>query len=136
MDAAAELAEYAYVNGEIVPTAGAQVSILDRGLLRGEGVFETIRSYDAVPFAVGRHVARMTRSAAATGIGLPDSETLRNAVHLANDANGLDTTRFQLTVTGGPGGPGPDPIGDPEPTTLVICAPISDTARDVNTSWS
>ncbi len=35
----------AFLNGKFVPLKNAKVSILDRGLLYGDGVFETMRSY-------------------------------------------------------------------------------------------
>ncbi len=118
------ISPFAVVDGAVVPTEKATVSVLDRGLLRGEGVFETLRSYESVPFALSRHIARMRMSADATGIRLPDDQTLRDAVTAANNANELTNARFQLTVTGGSGGPAPDPIGRPEPTTIVIMSKI------------
>jgi branched-chain amino acid aminotransferase len=55
--------ELASVDGSIVPVAEASVPVTDDGLLRGDGVFEVIRLYDGVPFALERHLERIERSA-------------------------------------------------------------------------
>ena len=51
----------AWIDGELVPLAQARVSVLDHGLVVGDGVFETLRVYDGVPFAWTRHLARLAR---------------------------------------------------------------------------
>ena len=57
--------ELASVDGEITPTAEARIPAADDGLLRGDGVFEVIRLYAGRPFALGEHLDRLERSAAA-----------------------------------------------------------------------
>src|SRR5215203_3391217 len=57
--------ELASVDGRIVERADARIPAADDGLLRGDGVFEVIRLYDGRPFALGEHLDRMERSAAA-----------------------------------------------------------------------
>jgi len=51
------------LDGDVMDAADAQVSILDEGLLRGDGVFEVVRLYGGRPFAMEDHLARMERSA-------------------------------------------------------------------------
>jgi branched-chain amino acid aminotransferase len=53
------------VDGSIVPTSEARIPANDDGLLRGDGVFEVIRLYAGVPFALTEHLDRLERSAAA-----------------------------------------------------------------------
>jgi branched-chain amino acid aminotransferase len=53
----------ACLDGAVVPIAEAHISVTDEGLLRGDGVFEVLRLYDGVPFALDEHMARMSRSA-------------------------------------------------------------------------
>ncbi len=43
----------AWIDGRLVPLAEAKVSVLDHGLVVGDGVFETLRVYRGVPFAGG-----------------------------------------------------------------------------------
>jgi branched-chain amino acid aminotransferase len=57
--------ELTSVDGTIVPTPEARVAASDDGLQRGDGVFEVIRLYAGAPFALGEHLDRIERSAAA-----------------------------------------------------------------------
>jgi branched-chain amino acid aminotransferase len=70
--------ELASVDGRIAETAEARISAADDGLLRGDGVFEVIRLYAGRPFALGEHLDRLERSAAAIELpierGLFESE--------------------------------------------------------------
>jgi branched-chain amino acid aminotransferase len=59
----------ASLNGQILPAEEAYVPITDDGLLRGDGVFEVVRLYGGVPYALDEHLERMTNSA--EGLRLP-----------------------------------------------------------------
>ncbi|HEX2096337.1 MAG TPA: aminotransferase class IV [Solirubrobacterales bacterium] len=63
--AAPTVKELASVDGRITPTAEATVPLRDDGLYRGDGAFEVIRLYEGRPFALGDHLDRLERSAAA-----------------------------------------------------------------------
>jgi branched-chain amino acid aminotransferase len=52
----------ASVDGAIAPSEESTISITDEGLLRGDGVFEVVRLYGGVPFAMRDHVTRLQRS--------------------------------------------------------------------------
>lgn len=58
------------MDGQITGTAEARIPPADDGLLRGDGVFEVIRLYRGRPFALGEHLDRMERSAAAIDLPL------------------------------------------------------------------
>jgi branched-chain amino acid aminotransferase len=57
-------AELGSIDGRIAPSAELTIPATDEGLLRGDGVFEVIRVYDGVPFALDEHLARLERSGA------------------------------------------------------------------------
>jgi D-alanine transaminase len=59
------MAELAYVNGAFGPIADAVVSVEDRGLQFGDGVYDVIVAYGGRPFQLGPHLERLRRSAAA-----------------------------------------------------------------------
>ena len=59
------LAELASIDGRIALTRESVVPLPDDGLYRGDGVFEVIRLYAGRPFALGEHLDRIERSAAA-----------------------------------------------------------------------
>ncbi len=65
---------FASVNGLVTPAAEARVSVLDNGFTFGDAVYETLRTYGGRPFALGRHLARLRRSASGLGIALPLSD--------------------------------------------------------------
>src|SRR5262245_32028684 len=69
-----------FVGDRIVAVADATISILDRGLLRGEGVFEALRTYGGKPFCVSRHLDRMIASARTADVSLPERSLLERAI--------------------------------------------------------
>lgn len=54
--------ELAALDGVIAPAADTTIPVTDDGFLRGDGVFEVIRVYDGIPFALDDHLARLERS--------------------------------------------------------------------------
>jgi branched-chain amino acid aminotransferase len=114
-----------WIDGELLPLEQARVSPLDHALLTGDGVFETLRVHHGAPFAVRRHLDRLTRSAAGLRLPVPDLVQLRAALDQVIRANGLDEGRLRVTVTGGPGSLGSDRSGAP-PTVIVVGARLPD----------
>ena len=58
-----------WVNGVRYDSRGdATISATDHGVVVGNGVFEALKVTDAGPFAVERHLNRLSRSAAAMGL--------------------------------------------------------------------
>ena len=51
------------IDGQVVDSAEARVSVFDRGFLYGDSVFEVYRTYGGVPFGEGEHLERLARSA-------------------------------------------------------------------------
>jgi branched-chain amino acid aminotransferase len=92
--------ELASVDGAISPSAEARVPVTDDGLLRGDGVFEMIRLYRGRPFALGEHLDRLERSAAA--IELPvDRAAVEREVGALLDAFGEDDAALRIVLTRG-----------------------------------
>ncbi len=54
---------YIFLNGNIVTEEEALVSVRDRGFLYGDGIFETLRSYNGMPFLLKEHLHRLASSA-------------------------------------------------------------------------
>lgn len=57
-----------YLNGERVRLGDAKVSVLDRGFIFGDGVYDVVPAYGGKPLRMGAHLARLERSMAAIGI--------------------------------------------------------------------
>lgn len=51
-----------YLNGEISTVRDAKVSVLDRGFIFGDGVYEVVPAYAGRPFRFDEHMARLDRS--------------------------------------------------------------------------
>jgi branched-chain amino acid aminotransferase len=75
------MTELACLDGQIAPSEETFVPATDEGLLRGDGVFEVIRVYDGVPFALDAHLARIENSAANLRLPLPATEVLHDDAH-------------------------------------------------------
>ncbi|MEO0094167.1 MAG: aminotransferase class IV [candidate division WOR-3 bacterium] len=52
-----------YLNGKILPLSKAQIPVLDRGFLYGDGVFESLRTYKGKPFLLEEHLKRLINGA-------------------------------------------------------------------------
>jgi D-alanine transaminase len=68
------VAQLVYLNSEYLPEENANVSILDRGFMFGDGVYEVIPVYGGRPFALQKHLQRLQLSLDAVDIRNPLSE--------------------------------------------------------------
>lgn len=62
--------ESVYLNGEWLAPEAAKVSVFDRGFLFADGIYEVVPVYQARPFLLQHHLARLERSLAA--LAIPD----------------------------------------------------------------
>ena len=121
----AAVATVVWLNGELLPIEQARISPLDHGSLVGDGVFETLRVYDGVPFAWTRHIARLRASADGLGLQVPDGDALRAAADAVIAANGHAQARLRITVTGGPAPPGSSRSESEGPTVFLLSFPMN-----------
>lgn len=97
---ATELRELASVDGRVGLTADATVPLKDDGLYRGDGAFEVIRLYEGRPFALGDHIDRLARSAAAIELEF-DRGALENEIEALLAELGPADGQLRLIVTRG-----------------------------------
>ncbi len=112
-----------WLNGSLMDADDAHISPFDHGLLVGDGVFETLRVYDGVPFAWTRHYKRLVHSGSGLGLVVPDDATLRSASDAVLAANDLREARLRITVTGGQAPLGSE-RGDAPPTAVVAATAL------------
>jgi branched-chain amino acid aminotransferase len=105
----------------LVDEADAVLSVFDHGVTVGDGVFETAKIVNEVPFALTRHLDRLRNSA--TGLGLAvDVDRVRRAVDAVIAANRpLPLARLRITLTGGRAPLGSD-RADAIPSLIVAVA--------------
>ena len=60
-----------YLNGEITALKDAKISVMDRGFIFGDGVYEVVPVYAGKPFRFAQHMARLDRSLAEVRIANP-----------------------------------------------------------------
>jgi branched-chain amino acid aminotransferase len=114
------------IDGQVVDSAEARVSVFDRGFLYGDSVFEVFRTYGGVPFAQQEHLERLERSANRLMIPMPVSlETLSSEVGATLDAAGEGEWYVRIVITRGTGPLTYDPSTAKEPLRVVIAAPVS-----------
>lgn len=101
---------------------GAQVSPLDRGLLYGDGLFETIRFTHGTAPLWARHMQRLGEGCARLGLPLPGPGLLAAEAQLALDGGGDAVVR--ITLTRGPGQRGYTPPATPDITRIVSAHPL------------
>lgn len=71
-----------YLNGVFGPLSEAKISVLDRGFIFGDGIYEVVPVYGGKPFRMAHHLARMGRSLAKLDIAQPlDSAQWTNLIH-------------------------------------------------------
>ncbi len=87
----------ASLDGEIMPADEATIPVTDEGLVRGDGVFEVLRVYDGVPFALEEHLSRLERSG--RNLRLPvDLEAVRADLHRLLAQAGVGPAHEQLRI--------------------------------------
>jgi len=67
------LDQIAYVNGSYVPLSEARVSVLDRGFLFADGIYEVASVLDGKLIDNASHLARLDRSVGEIALKLPES---------------------------------------------------------------
>jgi branched-chain amino acid aminotransferase len=109
----------AWMNGDLLADpAGPALGVTDHGFTVGDGIFESIKVVDGVPFAFTRHLDRLGRSAAGLGLDEPDLDDVRRGVQAVLDGPADPLGRLRITLTAGPA-----PMGSGRgdgPATLVV----------------
>ena len=122
-----------YVNGRILRAEEAVVPVYDHGFLYGEGVYETLRTYNRVPFLYDRHLRRLRASSAHLQLDVPfaDDVLLRwiNETMAAAGASGEAYVRVLLTR--GVGELTYDVRATPVPSLVIIVKPLEDVPERV-----
>jgi branched-chain amino acid aminotransferase len=120
------------VNGNISDQRQAVVSVFDHGFLYGEGVYETLRTYNRRPFLLDRHLRRLRKSAGMIALGVPltddqIADRLTETVEHASRTGPRDTEWYiRILLTRGVGELTYDIAATPAPTMVMIVKPHVD----------
>jgi branched-chain amino acid aminotransferase len=120
------------VNGRVFDQEHAVVSVFDHGFLYGEGVYETLRTFNGQPFLFDRHMQRLRNSAGMLQLTGPlVDEELKRRCRDTMDAAGLgrgpeNEAYIRILLTRGIGELSYDPGACPVPSVIVIVKPQID----------
>lgn len=115
-----------YLNGTFVPLAEAKISVLDRGFLFGDGVYEVIPVYGGHLFRLPEHFARLAQSLAGIRCPAPLSQSEWTAVFqelVARNGGGDLSIYLQITRGTGPNRDHAFPVGIP-PSVFAMATPL------------
>lgn len=115
-----------YLNGEWLPLGEARVSVLDRGFMLGDGVYELIPVYQRRPFRLDEHLRRLQRSL--DGIRLANPMTnaqWREVIEQVVAGHEADDQSVYLQVTRGSAPRDHAFPANTPPTVLVMSNPMS-----------
>jgi D-alanine transaminase len=115
--------ERAYVNGEIVPIGDAKISVLDRGFLFGDGIYEVTAVLDGHLVDGPAHLARLERSLGEIGLASPvPLEELPQLMRNLIQAEALEEGLVYLQITRGSDVHRAFPFPDPQevPSSLIL----------------
>ncbi|MEV6381274.1 aminodeoxychorismate lyase [Streptomyces sp. NPDC051773] len=127
-----------WLDGGLQDIDSARVSVLDHGLTVGDGVFETVKTVEGRPFALTRHLDRLTLSARGLGLPEPDLDEVRRACHAVLEAEPVPLGRLRITYTGGLSPLGSD-RGDHGPTLVVALGETTrraDSTAAITVPWT
>jgi branched-chain amino acid aminotransferase len=109
------------VDGVLSDGASARISVLDRGFLYGDSVYEVVRTYGGRAFLLDEHLARLERSASLLGIPLPlTAAALGEEIAMVVAAAANAESYVRAIITRGNGPIGLDPALAEHPTRVVI----------------
>jgi branched-chain amino acid aminotransferase len=121
------------VNGRISDERQAVVSVFDHGFLYGEGIYETLRTYNRRPFLYDRHMRRLRNSAAMMALDIPfTDDQLATQIRETMAAATLDGAEayIRVLVTRGVGELTYDIKATPMPSVVVIVKPLVEPSEE------
>jgi len=118
-----------FLNGDFLTSDVARIDPGDRGLLLGDGLFETMRCFQGRAFALDAHWGRLSHGADVLKIPLPlNCQELDQYISQLLSLNQLDQcdAGVRFTITRGVGQRGLPTPSNVKPTILMTCFSISE----------
>jgi branched-chain amino acid aminotransferase len=119
------MARIVYYNGNLLPVDNVAISPFNRGLLYGDGVFETLRAYSGQVFRLGQHVKRMHEGLQVLRIEPNwEAQSIDLAINELIKRNNLSDAALRISVFRGDG-EGPEPREGLRSTILISAKPFN-----------
>lgn len=123
---------FVWLNGQICNATEAHVSLADRGLTLGDGLFETFRVKNGRVLHLDLHMERLQNGGAVLGLLVPDMDYVAQAAQSLLDATSLQNGSARLTVTRGVAPRGVLPPQHCTPTIFMMVAEGAARVSDVS----
>ena len=121
-----------FLNGKILPLEQATVSVLDRGFIFGDGVYELIPVYARVPFRMDEHLTRLERSLGQAKIRNPYSRAQWHShIYALIDAQAFEDQGLYFQVTRGVAKRDHAFPNNIEPTVFMMSNPLVNPPAEV-----
>ena len=122
-----------YLDGEYTALRDAKISVLDRGFIFGDGIYEVVPVYGGEPFCFEEHMARLDRSLAELQIANPLSlAQWRDIVTRLTAPGGNEPQAVYFQITRGVAPRDHAMVRGLQPTVFVMVnplPPVSDAVR-------
>lgn len=113
-----------YLNGEVVDSRQAKISVEDAGFLHGVSTFTTMRAHNGVVFRLNKHLARLFETVEFLGIRSDATPgELEAGVYRVLQANDLTEARVRITLS-------PGSVFEQKSTTLITAAQLGPYPQD------
>jgi D-alanine transaminase len=115
-----------YLNGDFLPEGDACVSVLDRGFIFGDGVYEVIPAYGKRPFRLQGHLERLQNSLDGVRINNPHTaDEWQYLIQKIIDANEGEDQSVYMQITRGAAKRDHAFPSNAKPTVLIMSNPLS-----------
>ena len=119
------------VNGRVSDQEHAVISVFDHGFLYGEGIYETLRTYNGQPFLFDRHMRRLRKSAGMVALDVPLTDAqigarFRETMQSAGLGETGREAYIRILITRGVGELTYDLAATPSPSIVIIVKPNVD----------
>ncbi|MCX5616077.1 aminotransferase class IV [Bombella sp. TMW 2.2559] len=115
---------FLWLNSDLLPADSPVITAQDRGLLLGDGLFETMQLRNRQASFLDAHLTRLEEGCRILRLPAPSRETVEAALDRLIAANNLTDGSARVTLTRGTGPRGLTPPAKPHTTLLITTAPL------------
>jgi D-alanine transaminase len=128
------MSDQVYLNGKFLPIEDAKISVMDRGFLFGDSIYEVIPAYNGRMFRLVHHLERLENGLQAIGMHNPMSrDEWSSTLNQLVQQNPTHDQSIYLQVTRGPAEKRDHALpATIQPTVFAMATPIQEEPRESN----